>query len=229
VSTVCKSATAAAHICSKWGNTIKSNVLRIKENQKSYKESQLSPDRYLHSISTYSPQSPHKDQRIFTTSAPYVHTEIIKMLLDLIGLISGVLGVVGFIQDQLPDKPEPENPDDPNKYGINLRLTVGLAGVTPPEGGDPLAEPDGMINQVAHYDNAGNIIVGIAAPGMIEDGHFTDIKVMSTNGRQAAVTTVWGTPQNVCIATMGITFSDGTRFGWVGDVSHANDHYSVLT
>lgn len=138
-----------------------------------------------------------------------------------IGLISGILGIWQFFIDNLPEPPQGENGDDPNIHGNTLRIQVGINGLKDPETGAVGGAMGGSVGNVDHWDASGDHIVGVPWYQRVEDGHFVDIELYSTNGRQAVTTTIEADYDDICIATMAMTFSDGSNWAWVGDVSDA--------
>ncbi|KAF6841087.1 hypothetical protein CPLU01_00648 [Colletotrichum plurivorum] len=158
------------------------------------------------------------------------------MLVGVIGLIGSILGIWGFVDDQMPDVPKKNNPS--NKPGdidyINtLRVQLGIDGAVEPDLKNPVTEgpggpgagqspkklagAGGHFSMVRHFDLNGDWVGAAHQLFTVKDGHFVDLEARSAVGRQVISTELLANVGDICIATMSLSGSDGTRWGWTGD------------
>ncbi|KAI9159105.1 hypothetical protein HJFPF1_07113 [Paramyrothecium foliicola] len=132
-----------------------------------------------------------------------------------IGLIGSLLGIWSFAEEQLPKRPEPSDTNgggEITKYGTTLRVQAGLNNVTNPD--KTLWGAGGTFYSAWHYNARDDQIVGHSNFEVIKDGHFYDLEMFSSDGTQAVRTEIWGGYDDICIATMSMTFSDGSHWAW---------------
>lgn len=136
-----------------------------------------------------------------------------SVALNALSVVSGIVTIVGFIQSNLPDGPDP--------IGAKMRVAVGLDG-------NGLSEAGGDRPYVVGFNEVGDAIGLTEGGDKIGSGSFAEM-VLDQNaagtdatGQQATYLQI--TPSGddgICIAYVSITWMDGLKRAWMGDMGEA--------
>ncbi|POS72462.1 hypothetical protein DHEL01_v209142 [Diaporthe helianthi] len=131
-------------------------------------------------------------------------------VINILGLISHAIGFWGFNDDMFPDHQDGYS---------TFKVYVALDGAGSPS--DPgqccLTDAGGSISYGKLFDNFGNDIGhGGEFPGL-KSGSSETITMWQSVPEQAAMVALFAGNDAVCIAAIGATLHDGTKWGWVGD------------
>lgn len=128
-------------------------------------------------------------------------------MVDIIGFVSGVLGIYSFATELFPSEPGGES--------ATVRIAVGLSGTDGDDG--PLEGPDGSVKSVRIYNNQGEFLSSGPDDQGIDDGGYTDITLKQGITQQAPYVQIRvGDDENICLAYVSVTFSDGQQRAWDG-------------
>ena len=137
-------------------------------------------------------------------------------IFNVISVFSAAVGLVGFLQSNFP-----ANRIDPMDSSVRIAVALngdkGVPGALRHAAGEsPLII---AFNENRHYCGKGD-----GKHKYIHSGSFMDIRIeqkKSGPGEQATALQIIPTTNELCIAYIGQTWSDGTHRGWVGDMGKA--------
>ncbi|KAL1882155.1 hypothetical protein Daus18300_000640 [Diaporthe australafricana] len=130
-------------------------------------------------------------------------------VIDVLGLISGAMGLWSFVEDMFPAQ---EADHSTFKVFVGLDQTAN-----PSDPGDCcLTGAGGSIHYSKLFNDRGELI-GYGGEEKLSSGSAQTISMWQKVPQQAVTTELISNKDAICIAAIGATLIDGTRWGWVGD------------